>query len=159
MLDEQGECIAFDDSKATFIKKHFEGKKIAVFYKYRGEELLIKKHFTNTTSSPEEFNASSDLVFVSQVQSGREGTNLSSADCLIMFNIDFSAVSYWQSRARLQTKDRIKTAEVYWIFSHNGIEHKIYNVVLNKRDYTTHYFRKDYHIERVRTANQDQAQA
>jgi hypothetical protein len=63
-----------------------------------------------------------------------------------MYNIDFSAVSYWQSRARLQTKDRVKAAKVYWIFSEGGIESKIYQAVQNKKDYTLNYFKKDYKI-------------
>ena len=148
VLDEKGEYIAFDDSKAIFIKKHFEGKKIAIFYKYRGEAELIKKHFIITTS-PEDFNSSDNFTFISQVQSGREGINLSTADCLVMFNIDYSAVSYWQSRSRLQTKDRIKDADVYWIFSEGGIEGKIYASVMNKKDYTLSHFKKDFNIKKV----------
>jgi hypothetical protein len=41
-----------------------------------------------------------------QIVAGREGVNLSTADALVFYNIDFSATSYWQARARLQTKDR-----------------------------------------------------
>ena len=144
VIDEAGTAIPFDDSKAAYIKKRFENKKIAIFYKYKAELELIKKHFNNLTYSPEVFNEKSDLVFCSQVQSGREGTNLSSADCIIMFNIDYSAISYWQARARSQTKDRIKDAEVYWIFSMGGIEEKIYKQVMNKKDYTLYYFQKDF---------------
>jgi len=76
------------------------------------------------------------------VQSGREGINLSSADCLIMYNIDFSAVSYWQARARLQTKDRKEDAIVYWLFFAGGIEEKIYKVVEGKKDFTLVHYKK-----------------
>ena len=89
-----------------------------------------------------EFNQADDLVFISQIQSGREGINLSTADCLIMYNIDFSAVSYWQARARLQTKDRAAPAIVFWIFTDGGIEEKIYNVVQSKKDFTLNHYKK-----------------
>ena len=83
-------------------------------------------------------------MFASQIVSGREGINLSSADALVFLNIDFSAVSYWQSRARIQTKDRTKDAHIYWIFAKGGIEEKIYKAVMNKKDYTLEHFKKDY---------------
>jgi hypothetical protein len=64
-----------------------------------------------------------------------------------MLNIDFSAVSYWQARARLQSKDREDAAKVYWLFAQSGIEEKIYKAVKDKKDYTLSYFRNDYGIE------------
>lgn len=144
VIDETGSVICFDKSKAEYIKKHFEGRKIAIFYKYKGEEEIIRSVFSNLTTSPEEFNISTDKIFYSQVQSGREGVNLSTADCLIMFNIDYSAVSYFQARARLQTKDRTEAAKVFWLFAIGGIEEKIYKAVSNKKDYTLSYFRNDF---------------
>lgn len=144
VIDEEGNAIAFDKSKAEFIAKKFKGKKIAVFYKYKGEEEILRSVLGNITTSPDEFNASDSLTFISQVQSGREGVNLSTADCLIMYNIDYSAVSYFQARARLQTKDRTKEAKVYWLFSVGGIEEKIYKAVSEKKDYTLSYFKRDY---------------
>jgi len=134
VIDEAGEAVCFDKTKAEYIKKHFKGRKIAIFYKYKGEEQIIRSTFNNLTTSPEEFNASSDLIFYSQVQSGREGVNLSTADCLIMFNIDYSAVSYFQARASLQTKARTEAAKVYWLFAFGGTEQKIYKAVSEKKD-------------------------
>ena len=147
---ESGERIAFDNSKADFIREYFAGQKIAIFYKFIAEYAHILWAFgaNRITNSPEEFNASTDKIFVSQIQSGREGVNLSTADALVMFNIDFAAVSYLQARDRLQTKDRIKPAKVYWIFAENGIEQKIYNTVSKKLDYTISYFRKDYQLNK-----------
>jgi superfamily II DNA or RNA helicase len=105
VLAEDGQMICFDDSKVQFIKRQFEGKKIAVFYKFRAELEMLRWVFGGQiTESPEEFNHRHDLVFCSQIISGREGINLSSADALVMFNIDFSHLSYWQARARMQTK-------------------------------------------------------
>jgi hypothetical protein len=153
VLTEDNKGICFDHTKVEFIKKRFEKKKIAIFYKFRTEYLMLKWAFGDRlTESPEEFNANTDLVFCSQIQSGREGINLSTADCLVMVNIDFSALSYWQARARMLSKDRQKSADLYWIFSENGIEEKIYEAVKNKQDYTLSYFRRDYLTKEMKAA-------
>jgi len=39
-----------------------------------------------------------------------------------------------------------KTNDVYWIFSKGGIEEKIYDTVLCKKDYTLSAFTKDFSI-------------
>lgn len=138
-------AICFDNSKVSFIRQHFEGKKIAIFYKFIAEGMMIRAHIGRPcTDNPDEFNNSTDKVFVCQIQSGREGINLSTADCLVMYNIDFSSLSYWQVRARLQSKDRTMPANVFWVFAENGIEHKVYDRVIEKKDYTLSYFRKDF---------------
>jgi len=145
--DESGGIIEFDPSKAQFIKQHFEGQKIAIFYKFIGEMNLLKKTFgQSVTMCPDEFRESQDKTFISQIQSGREGINLSTADCLIMYNIDFSSVSYQQAKARIQAKDRQKECLLYWIFAEGGIEKKIYDRVIGKQDFTLSYFRKIYDI-------------
>jgi superfamily II DNA or RNA helicase len=142
---EDGNAIIFDDTKARFIKEKFKGQKIAIFYKYIAEGLLLKSMFNNVYDDPQEFNKADDgAVFISQVQSGREGINLSTADALVMYNIDFSAVSYWQSRARMQTKDRTDASKVYWVFTRDGIEDRIFGMVQAKKDFTLRHFRKVY---------------
>ena len=142
--DRYGKVI--DYTKAEFIKEYFKGKKIAIFYKFAAEQMAIKWVMGKCYEDPTEFNNANDGCFISQIVSGREGVNLSTADALVFYNIDFSATSYWQSRARIQTKDRTKEAQIYWIFSEGGIEDKIYKAVMDKRDYTTEYFKKDYRL-------------
>jgi len=137
-----------DYSKVQYIKEKFNGLKIAIYYKFIAEEMAIRYIFGSDriTTEANVFNESNNLIFISQIQSGREGVNISSADALIFVNIDFSAVSYWQARARIQTKDRVKEANIHWIFSKGGIEDKIYGAVMNKKDYTTYHFKKDFNI-------------
>lgn len=143
---------AFDDSKAVFIRQHFAGKKIAIYYKFIAEKAMIQWAFgMKTTESPDEFRDSDDLTFISQIQSGREGVNLATADALVMFNIDFSATSFWQVRGRMQHKDRTTPADLYWLFAEGGIEHKIHQAVMNKKDYTIDHFKKDYHVRKPST--------
>ena len=141
---EDGNAIMFDDTKAKFIKERFKGQKIAIFYKYIAEGMQLRVDFAGRIiEDPMAFNeASGDAVFISQIQSGREGINLSTADALVMYNIDFSAVSYWQSRARMQTKDRLEASKVYWIFTTGGIEDRIFSMVQNKKDFTLSHFKK-----------------
>jgi hypothetical protein len=148
VIAEDGQQVAFNDFKARFIKQHFAGKKIAIFYKFQAEATHLVNVFGKDAiaETPEEFNQSSHLVYISQIQSGREGINLSTADALVMYNIDYSALSYWQARARLQSKDRADAAKVYWIMTNGGIEEKIYEAVQGKKDYTLKYFKKDFAV-------------
>jgi SNF2 family DNA or RNA helicase len=145
IIDEPDrDAKVFDYTKAEFIKQFFQGKKIAIFYKFQAERMAIKWIMGKCYDDPTEFNNNNDGCFISQIVSGREGVNLSTADALVFYNIDFSATSYWQSRARIQTKDRVKEAQIYWIFAEGGIEDKIYKAVMDKRDFTTEYFKKEY---------------
>jgi len=149
VIDQKEQSLIFDRTKAYWIKENYKGKKIAIFYKYRAEEQMLYLTFgyDRFTSNPEEFAKSDSKMFLSQISSGREGINLSTAEALIMLNIDFSAVSYWQARARLQSKDREEAAKVYWLFADGGIEERIYKMVKQKKDYTLSYFKQDFEIE------------
>ena len=66
---ESGNSMIIDTSKADFIKDHFKGKKIAIFYIFKEEFNMLKETFTNWTDSPEKFNESDNLVFLGQVRS------------------------------------------------------------------------------------------
>ena len=140
---ESGNFKIIDYSKCEYIKDNFKGQKIAIFYKFKAEFEALKETFENWTNDIEEFNTKKDSVFLSQILSGREGINLSIADSLIFYNIDFSATSYFQARDRLTSKTRTKENRVFWLFSIGGIENKIYKCVKNKEDYTLNHFRND----------------
>lgn len=83
-------------------------------------------------------------LFLGQFVSAREGIRLDSADAIIFFNIDFSFLSYEQSRNRIVSFEREKEAVLYWLFSDCGIERKIYKAVCKKEDYTLNWFKKDF---------------
>lgn len=139
---ESGNSMVLDTSKAEFIKQKFQGSKIGIFYKFKEEYNALKEVFgdelTNELSVFEDTNKNIAL----QIVSGREGISLRQADYLVYYNIDFSATSYWQSKDRMTTKERLKN-KVYWIFSEGGIERDIYKAVTNKKDYTINHFKKD----------------
>jgi len=67
---------------------------------------------------------------------------LRNAECIVYYNIDFSATSYWQSRDRMTTMKR-RFNKIYWVFSNQGIEKKIYKAVVKKKDYTLSHFKRD----------------
>ena len=136
---ESGNTQIIDDTKALFIKEHFKGKKLAIIYKYKAELELLNRVFEgNITESIDEFNATGKHI-VGQVTSIREGTNLSKADYIVFYNLDFSATSYWQAKDRMTTIDRLKN-EIYFIFSIGGIEKDIYKSVMKKKNFTTSIF-------------------
>ena len=139
---ESGKATVIDLSKAEFIRTQFKKQKIGIFYKFKAEyEALKEVYGDDLTNDLNEFKTT-DKNIALQVVSGREGISLKEADCLVNYNIDFSALSYWQSRDRMTTKDSIQN-DVYWIFSEKGIEEKIYRAVTKKKDYTLKHFEKD----------------
>ena len=142
---ESGNSKVLDYSKVKFIQEYFKGKKIAIFYKFK-EELNALKHLfkDELTTELNEFNTT-DKNIALQFVSGREGISLRMADCLVAFNIDFSATTYFQFKDRLTTKERTEN-HLYWIFANGGIEEHIYRAVQNKKSYTLNIFKHDYGI-------------
>jgi hypothetical protein len=134
--------MVLDLSKAEFIKENFKGKKIGIFYKFKEEFNALSQVFgvDNLTNDLSVFE-STDKNIALQIVSGREGISLKQADCLVYYNIDFSATSYWQSKDRMTTKDRLDN-DVYWIFTKEGIENDIYKTVIKKKDYTINHFKR-----------------
>ena len=141
VIDEDGGYHIIDRSKAGFIRDRFEGKKIAIFYVFKSEFEVLKETFPNWTASPEEFQQSGK-VFLGQFRSAREGVRLDTADALIFFNLEFSYLSYEQAKNRLQSKDRVKEAKLYFIVSDCGVESHILKAVRNKQDFTLSYYGK-----------------
>jgi hypothetical protein len=140
---ESGKSVVLDKTKAEFIKERFAGKRIAIFYKFQEElKCLLSVFQEDMTTDLGKFHAGECNNFAIQIVTGREGISLKEADFLVYYNIDFSATSYWQSRDRLTTMDRLEN-NVYWIFAEDGIEEKIYKVVQQKKPYTVSHFKKD----------------
>lgn len=140
---ESGNSMILDLSKAEFIKKKFRGFKIGIFYKFKEELNALKEVFGDDICTDLDCFNTTDKNIALQIVSGREGISLRKANALVYYNIDFSATSYWQSRDRMTTKDRLKN-DVYWIFSKGGIEKDIYKAVVKKKDYTLTHFKRDF---------------
>ncbi len=138
---ESGKSKILDYSKAQYIHDNFSDVKIGIFYKFKEELNALKKIYGDQLCTElEEFDNTSKSIAL-QIVSGREGISLRKAEALVYYNIDFSATSYWQSRDRMTTKDRLES-DVYWIFAKGGIEKDIYKAVSKKKDFTVNHFKK-----------------
>lgn len=150
---ESGNSAIFDKSKAEFIRKHFEGKKIAIFYFFKKEYEILNDVFVNElTSDLEEFNATSKHIALQQV-AGSEGISLKLADCIVYYSFGYSGKNYVQGRDRMSTKDRDKN-NVFFVFEKDSINEKIYKTIINKKTYSDKLFCKDYGI-RIKAPNKD----
>lgn len=141
---ESGNSMILDLSKAEFIKEQFDGCKIGIFYKFKEEYNALKQVFGDDLTSELSVFEDTNKNIALQIVSGREGISLRHAEYLVYYNIDFSATSYWQSKDRMTTKERLEN-QVYWIFAKGGIEHDIYKAVTKKKDYTVNHFKKDFY--------------
>jgi len=139
---EDGSYQIIDTSKADYIKWRFKDNKIGIFYKYKAELEMLRQVIgaENLTQDVDEFN-STDKWIALQYISGREGINLSMADYLVMFSIDFSATTYFQAIDRMTVKDRTHN-KVYWLFAKNTLDKSIYKTVIGKKSFTLNYFKK-----------------
>ncbi len=139
---ESGKSMTLDTTKGDLIKAYFTGRKIGIFYKFKQELAVLKEVFGDELTTELSVFEDTDKNIALQIVSGREGISLRQADCLVYMNIDFSATSYWQSRDRMTTKERVKN-DIYWVFSEGGIEQDIYKAVSKKKDYTLKHFKRD----------------
>jgi SNF2 family DNA or RNA helicase len=142
---ESGNSMILDLSKAEFIKEQFKGCKIGIFYKFKEEYNALKQVFGDDLTAELSVFEDTKKNIALQIVSGREGISLRHAEYLVYYNIDFSATSYWQSKDRMTTKERLEN-QVYWIFSKGGIEHDIYKAVTKKKDYTVNHFKQDFYL-------------
>lgn len=141
---ESGNSMILDLSKAKFIKEQFDGCKIGIFYKFKEEYNALKQIFGDDLTSELSVFEDTNKNIALQIVSGREGISLRQAEYLVYYNIDFSATSYWQSKDRMTTKERLEN-KVYWIFSKGGIEYDIYKAVTKKKDYTINHFKQNFY--------------
>jgi hypothetical protein len=140
---ESGKSMVIDTTKAEFIQEQFMGCQIGIFYKFKEELVALQKIFGDElTTDLDEFNSTFKSIAL-QIVSGREGISLKKAEYLVYYNIDFSATSYWQSKDRMTTKERLEN-QVFWIFAKGGIEQEIYKAVTKKKDFTLMHFKKKF---------------
>jgi hypothetical protein len=145
VITEANGAVVFDRSKVEYIQRTFTTKH-AILYTFNAEGDMLKAAYAGRwTDSPEAFNADPSLTFIGQVRASREGVNLSTADDLIFFGIDFAALSYIQGKDRASYLGRDRANRVHWILADGGIETKVWEQVQGKNDYTLAHFRADKH--------------
>ena len=144
-LKQDKTFIQIDNSKVLFINQYFKNtKKIVIFYKYKGQQQLLKKYLDRKiVKSPQLFNKqeSQNIAFISQFKSGRQGINLSSSNNIIFYNMDYSYLSYLQTKNRIQSFNKDQKPFAYFLFSNIGLQKKIYKKVINKHNFTKKYLK------------------
>lgn len=139
---EEG-CTALDRAKVDYIRRTFTGR-TAILYTFVAEGAMLRAAYGDrATDSPEVFNADPSKVFIGQVQSSREGVNLSSADDIVFYGIDYAALSYLQARDRASYIGRTRANRVHWIFAEGSLEPMVFRVVRGKESYTIKHYNKD----------------
>ena len=143
---ESGNMKVLDLTKAKFISEKFKNEKIGIFYKFKAEYEAIKEVYgDNLTNDLDEFN-NTDKSIALQIVSGREGISLKNAKYLVYYNLDFSATSYWQSRDRLTTMERLNN-DIFFVFTKGGLEDNIFKSLSKKKSYTSNHFKRDFHVK------------
>ncbi|WP_290051395.1 SNF2-related protein [uncultured Muribaculum sp.] len=140
VITESGQHLIIDDGKARYIRERFKSQKIAIFYVYKSEFDLLRETFPNWTDSPEQFQASTNKVFISQVRRAREGVRLDTADAIIFYSLEYSYLSYEQGKNRIMSKERKTPARICFAISDCGIDGDILEAVKGKKDFTASYY-------------------
>ena len=140
--ERYGEVI-WDYSKVEYIKKTFTGR-LAIMYCFQAEGKMLRTAFgSRATDSPETFNSDPESVFIGQIQASREGISLREATDLVFMGIDYSALSYLQSRDRCSFLGRARANRVHYIFAERSIEPRVFDTVRAKRTYTTSHYKQN----------------
>ena len=142
IIFESGNSKILDYSKGEFIKKYFEGKKLAIIYNFKNELTLLQEIFKDEcTTDLNEFNTT-DKHYLGQQVSSCEGISLSKADALVFYNFSYSGKNFIQSIDRLTLKDR-KNNDVYFIFEKGSLTEAIYKTISKKEKFNLKQF-NDY---------------
>lgn len=143
VITESGAGYVIDNTKATFVRDYFAGKKIAIFYYYQKELELLKEVFgERLTTNLLEFETT-NKSFCIQQKTGSEAISLKQAEALVYYNFGFSGKDFVQSRDRMTTKERTEN-NVYIVLCKGGFNEKLYKVVSQKKRYNEAIFRRDY---------------
>lgn len=143
ILDNDSIPIVIDDYKLQYIKKTFKPP-FAIYYKYQAEKEMIERTFGSQLEN--DWTKLDDRkIFYSQLQSGREGLDLSKLDDLIVLNPDFSYLNYDQVRYRMSHMNKSKLSTMHFILSRHqmlgkGIDQAVLAIVRAKETFTqAHY--------------------
>jgi hypothetical protein len=138
ILEEESKAIVLSNYKSEYILQNFKDKRCVIFYLFKAELKALQDTLGSLVSETRE------TQFIAlQIQSGAKAITLKEYDAIIYYNIPFSAELYWQSRDRMSFKERLEN-QIYFLFSQNGIEQKVYAAVQKKKDFTLKVFYESY---------------
>ena len=116
--------------KIDYIKDQFgDTDRIAIFYHFVAEGLLLKQHFKHAK--------------ILQSVSHAEGIDLSHLDTCVIYSMNYSASKYLQRRARMCNLKRDKEIQVHYLLCKGLISEAVYQTVaVEKRNFTSSYYDK-----------------
>ena len=117
--------------KISYIKGRWgDNKNVAIMYNYKGEKIILERHFKNAQ--------------VLQATSNAEGVELSHIRHLVIYSQDFSTARHTQRRARQASKSRQHEIDVNFLLVKKGISHQVYKTVsLNKKNFVDSRFKRE----------------
>lgn len=124
-----------------------DGKRCVIFTKFVAEEKLLlqsKYKIEDSTGNIDDFQQGRAKHFISNVAKASMGVNLSMADVIVFYNLDFSSKNFIQAKARLQAYAKEEKTKIVYLFTVGGLEEKIYKSLKNKESYTLSYFKRDF---------------
>jgi len=137
-LDDKPVFLSYKKAEAL---RSLEGYTI-IFYKFIAELDILKTTLgAELTTNVAEFQSGTYKYIALQYLSGREGINLSIANNIVYYNLDFSYTSYSQSleRASCKLKDSVN---VYYIFYENiAFERRILDTLKDKKNFNLRTFK------------------
>ena len=145
LIDDERNTHILSDLKVRAALENFdESKRLAIFYFFIGEKNLIKETLgDDVTDNLADFQSGKAKHFMVHFRTGKAGIRLAQADELVMFNVPHSFEQWYQARQRRSALLKEgKELKVWWAMSSHGIEHRIFDVVEAKKDYTLKHYEK-----------------
>jgi len=122
--------------------KKIEQEKVVIFGQFKADLVIIKKALTehgykfvtyegdDRFEAIQKFNESEDpMVFLSSIEVGKEGINLSSATQMIYYGRNYNYASRYQSEARIQSVISKKNLVYYDLICPNTIDEKVLEIL------------------------------
>lgn len=132
IMNAENDYLILDNFKIDYIKKFFKGKKIAIYYTYIIEKMLIEDNFENLTNDDKVFNSTDyNTVYYGQFRSRREGVNLSSSNDMIFMSMPYSNLSFLQARERCILRDKTEPINCHLLLT--KFDAKVYDIVINEK--------------------------
>lgn len=131
------------DKIKEIISQH---KSVVVFYRYKGDLLLLEKNLSNYTLDVEKWRSDPSITLLLQTKSGSRGIDLSKADVQVYMTLEFSGEVWTQGIDRQAHMNRsepyvIKVLCSVTLKGEETIDHKIFKTITKKQDFNVATFK------------------